>query len=79
METAAARAMWDRSIETRKMRYTVIICDGDTDSWKAVVVMNPYGVEHPIVKKDCVQHVAKRMYRNLKQLTKNPSNRNNSF
>ena len=70
METAAARAMWARSLETRKMRYTVMISDGDTDSWTAVVVMNPYGVEHPIVKKDCVQHVAKRMYRNLKQLTK---------
>ena len=51
------------------MRYTVIICDGDTDSVKAINAKKPYG-DIEIVKQDCINHVGKRMFKNLKELSK---------
>ena len=61
METEAAKRIWNRSMDKLKMRYTVLICDGDTDCWKAVKDLNLYDV----TKLDCVLHVGKRIYRNL--------------
>ena len=65
METAAAVAIWGRSLD-KKFRYVNMVSDGDTDAWKAVCSLNLYDVE----KFDCIAHVKKRMYRSLNDLTK---------
>lgn len=73
MEEAAALLIWQRS-ENKKLRYTTYIGDGDCSSFKAVCQLNnnegPYGVDKPVVKEECVNHVHKRMGTALRKLVK---------
>ena len=71
MESAAAKTLWARSFESRKLRYTTYIGDGDTKSFKAVRDACPYGPEVPVVKEECVGHVQKRIGTSLRKLKKN--------
>ena len=50
MESDAAVELWGRSEAKRKMRYMVMLSDGDTDSWSKVNEANSYGEGKTIVK-----------------------------
>ena len=43
MEVEGATRMFGRSMERYNFRYTVLIGDGDSKAYNAVVKMNPYG------------------------------------
>ena len=61
MEVECALRLWKRSEEKHKLRYTAMLCDGDSKAFDAVVAAEPYGPEIKIEKEDCVNHVSKRM------------------
>ena len=68
MESDAAVELWGRSEVKRKMRYMVMLSDGDTDSWSKVNDSKPYGDGKIIVKEECINHVHKRLANKLKKL-----------
>lgn len=70
MEPAGVSAMFERSIRKRKLRYTGLIGDGDSKSYKRVCEEKVYGSDCEIVKKECVGHVQKRMGTALRNLKK---------
>ena len=70
MERAANVIMWRRSIKKNKMRYTALVSDGDTNTYKAICNAKPYGDDIEIIKIECVNHVGKRMGRALTDLVK---------
>jgi hypothetical protein len=59
MEVAAAKELFPRSLND-DLKYTTILCDGDSKTVSSLNDLNPYGEE--IIKEDCVNHVAKRMW-----------------
>lgn len=61
MEIDGITSMFARSVDKFKLRYTTLIGDGDCKSYKAVTKLKPYGDEHLIEKKECINHVTKRM------------------
>ncbi len=61
LESAGAITMFKRSVQKHKLRYTSYIGDGDSSSFKAVEDSKPYEECVPIVKKECIGHVQKRM------------------
>lgn len=69
METEGAVRMWGRS-EDKGLRFVTFLGDGDSSSYKAVTDMNegkgPY--KDVIVKKECINHVQKRMGTRLRKL-----------
>ena len=69
MERVANVVMWKRSIEKNKFRYTALVSDGDTNTYKDICNAKPYG-EIPIIKIECVNHVGKRLARALTDLVK---------
>ena len=68
MELECALRLWGRSVEDHKMRYTAMLCDGDSKSFDAIVEKKVYGDNVEIVKEDCVNHVSKRMGTALRNL-----------
>lgn len=60
MEVEAALILFKRSLERHNMRYTTVLCDGDSRTYLALVEEKVYGYI-PIEKEDCVNHVEKRM------------------
>ena len=70
METAAAKAIWSRSIEKHKMRYTAVLSDGDNKTLQSLNSVMPYGNNVTITKIECVNHVHKRMGTGLRNLLK---------
>lgn len=70
MEPAGISAMFGRSVATRKLRYTGMIADGDSKSYKRVCDEKVYGDDCAIEKKECVGHVQKRMGTALRNLKK---------
>ena len=70
MESEAAKLIWLRSAESRQLRYTTFIGDGDTKSFKAVADVKPYGPGVLVRKEECVGHVQKRVGSNLRKLKK---------
>ena len=64
MEEEGAIKLWERS-ESRKLRYTVFIGDGDCSSYNTLCAMNDsngiYGEGIPVRKEECVNHFHKRM------------------
>ena len=54
-----ALIIWKRLTENLKFQYTHYISDGHSKTYNALEANNPYGV--PIVKRDCVGHVQRRM------------------
>ena len=70
MEPAAAKRIWSRSVENRKLCYTTFIGDGDSKSYQQVCEMDPYnGVT--IHKEECLAHVSKRLKKTLCKKKKN--------
>ena len=68
MEVECAKRLWGRSIEKYKLRYTVMLSDGDSKSYDAVSSAEVYGKDKKITKEDCINHVSKRMGTALKKL-----------
>lgn len=74
MEPVGARRIWGRSVANRKLKYTSYIGDGDTKSFSAVCSDKPYGPT-PIVKKECVGHIQKRVGGRCRKLKQNLGSR----
>lgn len=71
MEVAAAKAVFGRSLALHNLRYKYLLCDGDTKTYTILKQMDIYyGIE--IIKEDCINHVAKRMYTAI-EILKNKS------
>ncbi|KAM7293982.1 hypothetical protein ISCGN_023533, partial [Ixodes scapularis] len=60
MEVEAALTMFQRSLTKHGLRYTTVLSDGDSRTFHALSEANVYGFIK-IEKKDCVNHVHKRM------------------
>ena len=63
MEAAGAVEMFLRSIETRSLRYTTFVGDGDTDCFGNVAeeCKKKYGDQYIVNKEECVGHMQKRL------------------
>ena len=69
MEVEAAEILWSRSMEKHNFRYTTVLSDGDSRTYKRLCDLDVYdGI--PITKEECVNHVGKRMSTALRNLTK---------
>ena len=66
METEGWRRLWQRSVEKCKFRYVEVVSDGDSKGITAAQKAVTYKVE----KSECVNHVAKRLYRLLTEASK---------
>ena len=70
MEGTGTVQLFQRSVETRGLKYLYFIGDGDSKTFKQVADAKPYGDDCIIKKKECVGHVGKRMGRRLRELKK---------
>ena len=61
MESYGALNIWKRSVELYKLRYTSMISDSDSSTFKQLHASKPYGASHPVTKHECIDHVQKRM------------------
>ena len=64
MEPAGMMAIFNRSLQSRSLRYTRYLGDGDSKSYKTVADAQPYGSVE-IEKLECCGHIQKRMGRRL--------------
>ena len=69
METQAARTLWQRS-ETRGLRYTTVLPDGENKTLSALNELKLGKNISQIEKIDCVKHVYKQMGAGLQSLLK---------
>lgn len=69
MEVEAALILFERSLAVNSLRYTTVICDGDSRSYHAIQQARVYGFI-PVEKEDCVNHVQKRMGTQLRAVQK---------
>lgn len=70
MEVEAIKTMFQRSVKNG-VRYRNYIGDGDSKAYSELVNSKPYGDDFSIVKKECVEHVRKRMGTRLREIVKN--------
>ncbi|XP_025152724.1 uncharacterized protein LOC109504083 isoform X2 [Harpegnathos saltator] len=68
MEVDAVQEMFMRSKEKFGVAYTNYIGDGDSKTYKAILDLNPYGDDLPVVRSECVGHVEKRMGTRLRNV-----------
>ena len=68
MEVECAKILWSRSVDKCNVRYTTILCDGDSKAFDAVTDLNVYGPANLIQKEDCINHVSKTMGTALRNL-----------
>jgi hypothetical protein len=61
MEVEAAKVLWNRSVDSYKLRYTTILSDGDSKTFNELNSTRPYGKEVEIDKEECTNHVSKRL------------------
>lgn len=66
MEVDGIREMFLRSEDLHNVRYINYIGDGDSKTYKAIVDSVPY----PVTKKECINHVQKRMGARLRKCKK---------
>lgn len=50
METAAATAIWSRSVQKYNIRYVALLSDGDKKTWQSLNALKPYGSNVEITK-----------------------------
>lgn len=77
MEVDSVVAMFKRSETLHNIKYACYVGDGDSKTYKGIVDAHPYD-NFTVVKKECIDHVQKRMgtrLRNLKKKTKGLSGR----
>ncbi|XP_028046899.2 uncharacterized protein LOC114254550 [Monomorium pharaonis] len=70
MEVDAIKEMFLASEEKYGVRYLNYIGDGDSKTFKAILDLNPYGDEFPVVKSECVNHIEKRLGTRLRNVKK---------
>ena len=70
MEMEAAVDLFSRSEELLHLRYTKVICDGDSKTISRLNEVKPYGEQVTIIKHECVGHVHKRMGKRLEAVKK---------
>ena len=70
MEAKAGVEMFLRSIETRNLKYTIFVRDGDSSCYSKVrdACTACYGESYPVIKEECTGHVRKRMVAGLRKL-----------
>ena len=66
MEVEDAEILWNRSLE-RNLRYTTMVSDGDSKSFKHLTNKRVYG-DVELHKEECINHVAKRLGTALRKL-----------
>ena len=72
METEGAVRCFQKSIETRQLRYETYIGDGDSKAHSSVVSAYPYpGLT--VQKGECIGHIQKRVGSRLRRLRKKES------
>ena len=69
METEAAEVIWSRSVANRGLMYGSMLCDGDSKALTRVNDLEVYDIQ--VVKEDCVNHIAKRIFNSLTTLKNN--------
>lgn len=74
MEVEGAKVIWLRSTD-EKLRYTTILSDGDCKTYNELCKLQPYGPDCPIVKEECINHVAKRLGTALRNIVSDCSKR----
>jgi len=67
MEVAAAEMLWDRSLDCG-FRYTAMVLDGDSRSYRRLTEMNVYSDDVTITKEQFVNHVSRKMGTGLTKL-----------
>ena len=67
MEVEGACILFCRSVEKNKLRYTKMLGDGDAKTHARIEAVDPYE-GRPILKLECVNHVAKRLGSALRDL-----------
>ncbi|KAH9381036.1 hypothetical protein HPB48_008250 [Haemaphysalis longicornis] len=67
MEVEAALIMFKRSLSKNGLRYTTVMSDGDSRTMHSLKEEGVYGFV-PIEKKDCINHVCKRMHTALRNV-----------
>ncbi|XP_072143331.1 uncharacterized protein [Dermacentor andersoni] len=67
MEVEAALILFRRSLERNDLRYTCVVCDGDSRTFQALCEDKAYGFI-TFNKEDCINHVKKRMGTALRTL-----------
>lgn len=67
MEVEAAKILFQRSLSLHGLRYTTMLCDGDSRSFIAIDEAKVYGFI-PVVKEECTNHIQKRMGTALRTL-----------
>lgn len=70
MEAQGILEMFRESETLHGIRYKYYLGDGDSSSYSTVVKAEPYGPDCPVVKKECIGHVQKRMGSRLRRLKK---------
>ena len=75
MECDAAVEIWLRSIETRSLRYTTFVGDGDSSCFGKVreASTNKYGNSYRVEKEEYVGHIRKRMGTGLREFKRKRS------
>ena len=67
MESAGALETFKRSVDLHKLRYTIYRRDGNSKSYRDIVIYDPYP-GYNIIKIECVGHVQKRVGARLRAL-----------
>ncbi|KAH7945931.1 hypothetical protein HPB49_017094 [Dermacentor silvarum] len=67
MEVEAGKILFERSLQRHNLRYTTMLCDGDSRTYNAIREAKVYGYIE-VEKEDCVNHVRKRMGTALRNL-----------
>lgn len=70
MESEGALKIWNRTVGSN-VHYVAMLSDGDSNSFKTVEDAKPYGETKPVLKEECINHVAKRLTARLKKLVAN--------
>jgi hypothetical protein len=68
METAGGIKIFERSVNTRGLKYTSMLGDGDSSTHNSIVQSKPYGEECTPDKMECIGHVQKRVGSRLRRL-----------
>ena len=63
MEAIGATRIFERSVDTRKLKYTTFVGDGDSSTYHVVSkrMLEIYGERYIVKKEECVGHIQKRM------------------
>ena len=72
MEASAAVEIFSRSVETRRLKYTTFVGDGDSSCFGRVkeAMEKKYGDAYEVTKEECVGHVQKRLGTALRKYKK---------